>query len=99
MAVAAPTFAKLWPAQPFVAKSYTEFHENPTNGLVADTRLDGRTDGRGLYIRHSFYYFVMPNNELCSAMGVHSKSHFLDDRGIVVRYLEEAKYSCLLQNP
>jgi len=31
---------KLWPAQqPFVVKSYVEFHENPTNGLVADARL------------------------------------------------------------
>ena len=60
MAVAAPTFAKLWPAQPFVAKSYTEFHENPTNGLVADTRLDGRTDGR-TWPLHTAFFLLLRN--------------------------------------
>jgi len=42
-------------------KSSTEFHENPSNSLVAVTwhrQIDGRTDRRvqlrGLYIRFSF---------------------------------------------
>jgi len=47
-------FTKLiLPQQIFVSNSYAEFHENPTNGLVADTRL--RTDGHRLHKRHSFF--------------------------------------------
>jgi len=34
-----------------VKNSFTEFHENPTNGLVAVSQ----TDGRRLYIRPSFF--------------------------------------------
>jgi hypothetical protein len=36
--------------------SYIKFHENPTDGLVADIRsqADGLTDGHGLFIRVCF---------------------------------------------
>jgi hypothetical protein len=38
MAFTDPSFAKLVPAgQVFAKNSNTKFHENPTNGLVADT--------------------------------------------------------------
>jgi hypothetical protein len=30
--------------QRFVQNSHTEYHENPTDGLVAGTVMDGRTD-------------------------------------------------------
>jgi hypothetical protein len=33
--------------------AYTEFHENPTNGLVADT---SQTDGRDLHISVLCYF-------------------------------------------
>jgi len=41
------------PRQLFVKNAYKEFHENPTNGVVADTR--SRTEGHGLQIRRSFF--------------------------------------------
>jgi len=41
-----PIFTPLTFAQPIIKNLCTELHENPTNGLVADTML--RTEGRGL---------------------------------------------------
>jgi hypothetical protein len=49
MAVREPIFTNFtFVGKHFVNNSYTEFHENPLNGLVADTvpRTGGRTDGR-----------------------------------------------------
>jgi hypothetical protein len=36
----------------FTKNSYTEFQENPTRGLAADTTLktEGRTDGRATFL-------------------------------------------------
>jgi hypothetical protein len=39
---------------PAVNNSFTEFHENLTNGLVADDV--SQTDGRHLYTRPSFFF-------------------------------------------
>jgi hypothetical protein len=45
-----PIFAKIMPGRRlYVSNSHTEFHEKPTNGLVADMRLrrtDWKTGGR-----------------------------------------------------
>jgi hypothetical protein len=54
MTVTAPIFVKFkLGRQLFVKKSYTEFHENPTNHLVTGTTSDTntRTDGHGIHIR------------------------------------------------
>lgn len=55
-------FTKLTPAQlHYVKNSYTEFHENPTDGLAADntSHADGSTEGRegggDPYLRRSLY--------------------------------------------
>jgi hypothetical protein len=49
MTVTAPVFTKFTMFQQILAKNFfTEFHENPTDGIVADIRLyrDRKTDGR-----------------------------------------------------
>jgi hypothetical protein len=50
---------RLWLAQQlFVEICYTDFRENPTNGLPAETRsqrTDGLTGGRGIHI---MLYFI-----------------------------------------
>jgi hypothetical protein len=55
MAVREPIFTNFtFVGKHFVNNSYTEFHENPTNGLVADTvpRTSGLMDGRVARIKH-----------------------------------------------
>jgi hypothetical protein len=52
MSVTAPIFTKLQLIRPiFMKTSYTEFHENPTNGIAADTM--SQTDGSDVHIRRS----------------------------------------------
>lgn len=40
----------------FVKNCYIDYHENPTEGLVADIRPDGRTDE--FYPGETFFQFV-----------------------------------------
>ena len=53
-------FTELTLAGQLCVNNYTDLHENPTDGSVADTRSqwDGRSGGRGLHIRHSVFYLV-----------------------------------------
>jgi menaquinone-dependent protoporphyrinogen IX oxidase len=61
MTVTKPIFTKFtFARQPFVKKSYTVLHENPTNVLVTDTmyqaekqqdKTDGQTKERAIHIQ------------------------------------------------
>jgi len=54
-----PVFTKPKHARQFSVKiSYSEFHENPTNGLFKRRQTDRHTEWRGLCVRLSYFYFV-----------------------------------------
>ena len=58
MTVTTPIFTEFNCSSIFVKNSYTEFHANPTYGLVADTmcQMDGLTDERARSPHNTLYF-------------------------------------------
>ena len=64
MSVTVPIFTKLMPTQQlFVMNSHNEFQENPTNGLVTNSKLyrDGLMDGK-TWSPHKMFSFHFIQN-------------------------------------
>ena len=82
-----------FPQQLTVKDSYAKFHENPTKGLVTDTRSlnDRSTD---VVSTHGFLFLICKES-LRRVYGV--LPYVLDDRGIVVQFF--TKMSTLTLQP